>query len=260
MNHLLPQKSMLLRLAYALVFLTVLSYVTARAQTPDIPVIKVASPLGVLQNASTKITLRGLKLDDVKEVKCGEGKCTVKIIGQGNANVPNMQDAKKVGDRQVEIELTVPADAPAGELGLTVVTLKGESAPFQLYVGGEFPVVEEKEGNDGFRQAQAISLPQIVFGSIHGDRNVDCFAFEAATGQRITCEVFADRRGGNLDALLSIYSERGILIASHDDLPDSRDARIETTLPSAGKYFLVLQDAHDLGGQAHAYRLVVQPH
>jgi hypothetical protein len=230
----------------------------AGAQSPDLPLIKLASPLGVPHNANTKLTLRGLKLDDAKEIKCSDGKSTAKILSQGNATVPNMQDAKRVGDRQVEIELTVPADAPQGDLGLVIVTGKGESEPYQLYVGGEFPIVEEKEPNDGFRQAQSIQTPVIIHGSIHADRNVDCFALEGQAGQKLTCEIFADRRGSGLDPLLTLYNERGVLVATHDDLKDSRDAKLEVTLPAGGKYFLVVQDAHDLGGPAHPYRLIVK--
>ncbi len=230
----------------------------AQAPANETPVVKIANPLGVLPGTTVKVLLRGFKLDDAKEVKCSDGKSTAKVLGARNADNLNMQDAKRVGDRQVEIELTLPADAPAGELGLVVVTPKGESQPYTLLVGGEFPVIEEKEANDGFRQAQAIQVPQIINGSIHGDRNVDCFAIDGQAGQKIACEIFSDRKGGNLDAFLSLYNERGQLLASHDDLPGTRDAKLEVTLPAAGKYFLVLQDAQDLGGAAHAYRLVVR--
>lgn len=232
---------------------------SASSQESEAPVIKLANPIGVLPGTTTKVLLRGWKLDDAKEVKCGDGKSTAKILGQGNADNLNMQDSKRVGDRKVEIELTLPVDVAVGELALTVVTGKGESQPYSLFVGGDLPVVEEKEGNDGFRQAQTLQIPQIVFGSIHADRNVDCFAFDGLAGKRLVCEVFAHRRGTNLDALLSLYNDRGVLVASHDDLSDSRDARLEVTLPSDGKFYLVLQDAHDLGGHAHAYRLVVKP-
>lgn len=230
----------------------------AQSTANEAPVVKIANPLGVIPGTTVKVLLRGFKLDDAKEVKCSDGKTTAKVLSARNADMMNMQDPKRVGDRQVEVELTLPTDAPAGELGLVIVTPKGESQPYTLFVGGEYPVSEEKEANDGFRQAQAVQVPQIVNGSIHGDRNVDCFALEAQAGQKLVCEVFADRKGGNLDALLSLYNERGVLIASHDDFADSRDARLEVTLPAAGKYFLVLQDAQDLGGAAHAYRLVIR--
>jgi hypothetical protein len=246
-----------MKLFLAFLLLTLVA-APALAQNAEAPVVKLASPLGVMPGVTTKVLLRGFKLDDAKEVKCADGKSTAKILGQGNANTMGMQDAKFVGDRMVEIELTVPTDAPAGELALVVVTGKGESQPYNLFVGGEFPVVDDKEPNDGFRQAQAIQLPQIVNGSIHGDRNVDCFVIEGQAGQKIVFEVVSHRRGTNFDSLLSLYNERGGLMASHDDQPDSRDAKLEVTLPAAGKYFLVLQDAQDLGGQGHAYRLIVR--
>lgn len=230
----------------------------ACAQESEQPVIKVATVIGVAPGSTTKFLLRGHKFDDAKEVRCSDGKSTAKIVGQGGADNMNMQDAKRVGDKKVEIELVVPADAPVGELSLVVVTGKGESAPYAIYIGGEFPIVEDKEPNDGFRQAQAIAVPQIVHGTIHGDRNVDVFSIDAQAGQKIACEVFAARRGANLDPLLTIYNERGGLIASNDDQGESADAKLEVTLPSAGKYFIVLQDAFDLGGQAHPYRLVVK--
>ncbi|HTN75855.1 MAG TPA: PPC domain-containing protein [Pirellulaceae bacterium] len=232
------------------------------AQTPDAekPVIKLATTLGVLPGSTTKFLLRGLKLDDAKEIKCSDGKSSAKILSQGNADTMQMQDAKRVGDRKVEIELTVPADATVGELSLVVVTGKGESAPYMLLVGGEFPITEEKEANDGFRAAQPIAVPQIIAGQIHGDRNVDVFVFEGQAGQKIVCELLAARRGSNLDGLLSLYNERNVMLATNDDLSaETNDARLEVTLPAAGKYFLVLQDAHDLGGQAHPYRLTVRP-
>ena len=229
------------------------------AAADDAPVVKLASPLGVAKGTTTKVVLRGLKLDNAETVECSDGKSTAKIISQGNAPVPNQQNAQKIGDRQVEIELTIPDDAPAGELGLVVVTPAGKSEPYPLLVGGEFPLVAEQEGNDGFRQAQAIQLPQIVEGSIHGERNVDCYVIDGQAGQSLTMEVVAERRGSGLDALLSLYNERAQWLANCDDLPDSRDARLEFTFPAAGKYFIVVQDAHDLGGPAHPYRLIVRP-
>lgn len=246
-------------IAAPLVVFASLAVAPLAAADEETPVIKLASPLGVAQGTTTKVTLRGLKLDNAQGVECSDGKSTAKIIGQGNANVPNQQNAQKIGDRQVEIELTIPEDAPAGELGLVVVTPAGKSEPFRLLVGGEFPLVAEQEPNDGFRQAQAIPPSQIVEGSIHGDRNVDCYVVEGQAGQSLTIEVLAERRGSGLDALLSVYNERAQWLASHDDMTETRDARLEFTFPAAGKYFIVVQDAHDLGGPAHPYRLIVRP-
>src|SRR5690606_28617382 len=58
---------------------------SAFAEDAERPVLLVANPLGVPLGATTKIKLRGQKLDNAKEVNCADGKATAKIIGQGGA-------------------------------------------------------------------------------------------------------------------------------------------------------------------------------
>jgi len=141
---------------------------------------------------------------------------------------------------------------------LTVVTPTGNSQPHKLLIGGAFPVVLDKEANDGFRQAQPIRLPQIIDGQIHSDRNVDVFSFEVIDSTKVVIEVFARRHGSGLDSLLTLYDARGSIITVNDDQTDTTDSRLEQTVP-AGRYFIDLQDAHDHGGPTHPYRLIVQP-
>lgn len=230
------------------------------------PVVLMTIPLAIPRGSTTRVTLRGQRLDGATMVKSLTPGVEVKIVGQGNAAVPNTLKSERVGDRQIEVELTVPAiDATkpdgaggAGEVELVVVTPKGESKPFAVLVGGEFPVVEEKEPNDGFAQAQPVVVPSIVNGAIHDARNVDVFAVEAKAGERLIVEVIAARRGSALDALLMLYDARGTVIAQNDDSPGTTDARLDVTLKAAGRYSLVVQDANDLGGVTHPYRLVVR--
>ena len=69
----------------------------------------------------------------------------------------------------------------------------------------------------------------------------------------------AARYGSGLDAALTLYDAAGQQLASNDDRGDNLDPRLEVTLPRAGVYYLSLIDAHDTGGPAHVYRLVVRP-
>lgn len=225
----------------------------------DAPQVLLATQLGLLPGETTKLTLRGLKLDGASEVLVASDKVQVKLLGKGAASVPNKQEATKVGNTQVEIEVVVPADFPPGVLEFRVKVGDQETPPYAIEVGGSHPIVSEKEGNDGFRQAQAIAHPQVVLGSIQGPQDVDVFVVEVQAGQKLAVEVFAARRGSGLDAWLAIYDAKGQLVASGDDLPDSRDARVAWTAPAAGRYYVALSDAHDQGGLAHAYRLVVSP-
>src|SRR5258707_4153168 len=78
------------------------------------PRVIVAVPLGAIPGSSSKLTLRGLRLDNASEVRVAGSKATVKLLKRGKTAVPNMQKPEKVGDSEVQIELTLPADAPEG--------------------------------------------------------------------------------------------------------------------------------------------------
>ncbi len=229
---------------------------TALAQDNK-PRIGMAVPLAAPVAATTKVKLRGWNIDQASEVKSSTDKVAVKILNKGGAPVPNQQDAKQIGDKQIEVELTVAADAPAGDIMLTAVTPMGEAA-YAFAIGAPHPLVAEKEGNESFRGAQAIVIPQVIDGMIQGDRDVDVFAIELPQPQRIVVEVLAARRGSGLDGFLTIYDARSNIVAQNDDAGGTTDSRIEQTLP-AGKYYIAVQDAHDRGGEAHPYRLIVTP-
>jgi hypothetical protein len=140
-----------------------------------------------------------------------------------------------------------------------VVTPDGDTKPHQLLVEAALPVVAEKEPNEGFKQAQEIQLPVVIEGMIERPKDVDVFRFTGKKGQKVTAEVLAHRYGSPLDAMLTLYNAAGQQVAFNDDLaPDTRDARLEVALPAHGEYYLVLIDAHDSGGPAYAYRLVVK--
>lgn len=230
----------------------------ARAQDKpeDKPRVLMCVPLGVLPGQTTKVVARGLRLEGATEVKSGDARVSVKMLSQGKIAVPGNQNAQKVGDQQAEFELVVPADFPAGNLDVVIVTPQGE-ARYALPVGGEMSAITEKEPNPGFKQSQAITVPQLVIGSIENPNDVDVFAIDTIAGQKIICEVHAQRLGSGLDALLTIYDSAGTIVATHDDLSDSRDARLEFTAAKE-TYFVALQDANDQGGPAHPYRLSVQ--
>lgn len=233
------------------------------------PRVAMASPLAVMPGNPVKVLVRGWDLEQATEVRSSNPRVQIKILGKGKATIPNKQDAKQVGDTQLELEVTVPADEAAGETMLTVVGAKLESAAYGLLIGSPLPLLTEMEPNDGFRQAQAVQLPQVVDGQIHGDQNVDVFVFELPSPCKVVIEVQARRRGSGLDSVLTLFSERGVLIASADDAAEApkpnaaiassprADSRLERMLP-AGKYYLCLQDAFDHGGVTHPYRLILQ--
>ena len=186
-----------------------------------------------------------------------ETKVTGKILGKGKTAVPPMQDANRVGDTQVEAEITVPADFAATTAAVIVVTPAGESPPRPLLVD-KTPTVAEKKPNNSFRNAQPIQVPQIIDGLVERGQLPSVFRFNGKAGQRLVIEVHAARHGSALDSLLTLHNDAAQLLAANDDFGGSTDSRIEATLPKDGTYFLSLIDAHDTGGPAHVFRLSVR--
>jgi hypothetical protein len=230
----------------------------AAANKPDRPRVAMCLPLAINVGETTKVIVRGWHLEGVKELRSSLSHVTLKVLSTSKADVPNGLDAKRVGDTQIEVEATVTSETKPGEIELTVIGPDADSQPHVILVGSEYPLVADKEANDGFRQAQPVAVPQVIDGVIHEKRNVDVFAFDIDDEQRVLIEVHARRHGSALDSLLTLFDERGNILAVNDDDNASPDSRIATTL-RAGKYFLSLQDAHDSGSPTHPYRLVIRP-
>jgi hypothetical protein len=221
------------------------------------PRITVILPLGAEAGRTTKLTIRGMKLDGAQEVKILDDKGTAKIIGKGKANVPD-KNADQVGDTQVEVEVSLKPQLPSEPVQIAVVTPDGETKPHGLLVESAIPVVKEKEPNDGFRQAQEVKLPVVVAGTLERPRDVDVFKFEGKAGQKVILEVRAARQGSPLDSLLFLYGDNGVQIAGNDDMEKSVDSKCEVTLPGNGNYYVVLMDAHDAGSPIHVYWLMMK--
>ena len=221
------------------------------------PKVLVVIPLGAAPGKTTRVTIRGLRLETATAVNFPTAKATIKIVSKGKAAVPD-KNPEKVGDTQIVAEVTLPADVPGGTLPFTVLTPAGETKSHPLLIETVLPVIAEKEPNEGFRQAQPIRIPQVVDGLIERPKDVDVFRLEGKAGQRLVCEVHAARHGSALDSILTLYDAEGQQLALNDDFGGSLDSRLEVTLPRDGGYFLSLIDAHDTGGPAHVYRLVVR--
>jgi hypothetical protein len=224
----------------------------------ELPRVLVARPVGVAPGKTSKITLRGLKLDTATRARFQEPKTSGRLLGKGKKiGSPNPKELPLIGDSEIEIEVTVPSDADGALLPFTVQNGSGESPPHRLVVD-RWTTVVEKEPNDRLTQAQQVTPPCAVEGRIAHAQDVDVFRLEGEAGQRIVLEVFAARCGGPLDPMLTLLDGAGRIVASNDDFGDSADSRIEVVLPRTGPYFVSVMDAHDQGGPAHGYRLVLR--
>ncbi len=221
------------------------------------PSVILASPLAAVAGATNTIKLRGLNLTNASEVRffAAPAGLVSTIKSATKSEPPKPLDAKRAGDTQIELSLVLPSGLVAGELPYVVVSPDGLSATNRLLVLPAYGALDENEPNGGFKEAQPLRFGQTVRGEIGKEKDVDVFRIEGAAGQRIRVEITAARLGSVLDAVVNLHAASGHLVASADDPAAGQDAVLETTLPTAGAWFLVVLDAHDRGGAAHPYVL-----
>ncbi len=105
---------------------------------PEPPKILMVIPPFMEQNKTSKILLRGKQLDLVTAVEVAGKK--VKIIRKGKAGVPQGMSADKLGDTEVEIEITSQKE---DRLELVAKTDALNSKPFELLIKNG--ILSEKE-------------------------------------------------------------------------------------------------------------------
>lgn len=228
---------------------------TTAQDKKDVPRITAIAPMSVTAGSVANLVVRGLKLDSATEIRFpGWPALKAELKEKKKAALPNGLEAKDVGDTQFEASVTFPADLPLGTLAVEVVTPAGTTETREISVVEAATRVDEKEPNNGFTEAQIFELGKTVRGQVKEDRDVDVYAVNVSTGQALLIEVTASRRSSMLDPLISIFDEKRRLLRVVDDA-SSRDPVLTFAVPSAGKYFIVLQDAGDRGGTWHNYEL-----
>ena len=252
-----------LRITFGAVAATLVAAIPSTAQekkpdAKDVPAVKTISPLAVSPGETAKVRLRGAKLDAAEEVRVvgpTDAGVRVEVKYKGKAEAKD-DAAKRAGETQVEVELTVPKGFAGGPVKLVVVTPDGDAAPAAVQVIARDRLVDEKEPNGGLRNAQPVERPGTVRGTVGEEKDVDVYRVAGRAGQTLRAAVRAERLGSALDPTLAVYDARGRMLATADDSADGRDSLIEAKLPADGDYFVAVTDAHDRGGSGtHGYLL-----
>lgn len=128
--------------------------------------------------------------------------------------------------------------------------------PFRV---SSFPNVLEHEPNDdAFPERSPVALPVALNGVIQRPGDVDHFWFQAEGSQTWHLEMFADRLGSPLDAVISVANAAGEILEASDDYA-SHDGRIVFPVPESGKYCLRVTDKRSAGGPLFVYRVEATP-
>ena len=218
--------------------------------------VTATEPASLVSGAKATLKIRGFKLKDASEVRLPKfADVKVEIKEKKDAAQTNGLENKVVGDTQLLAELTLPPEFPPGELEFLITTSVGD-ATGKISVVSPAATVEEKEPNNGFREAQKISIDQTIRGNFQGEKDVDVYEFSAKAGQKITATV----TGGSvllMDAVLNCYDANGGFLASCDDA-STRDPVLTITPAADGPVYFCVSDAHDKGGEWHSYLLKLE--
>lgn len=152
-----------------------------RVNAGPLPYITDVFPLGVRAGEAAEVSVQGVNLGDVHQVKVEAPKSS-----EGWTTIP------------IEVKIGETTSLNAAKLAV-----------------GNQPEVLEKEPNNTTTQAQEISLPVTINGHIAGGIDAggkadeDYFRFRAKKGERLSIDVAASRLGSPLDSVIEVLDSDG---------------------------------------------------
>jgi hypothetical protein len=211
------------------------------------PVIRDLQPRGGQRGKTFTLTIKGEGLAAGAE-----------IITTLPGTVSRLATPRDVETPGIELAylIQLPADAEVGAYPLRVHTADGLSNVL-IFSVSDLAEVAEKEANDSAAQAQPITIPVAISGTLKGP-DQDFFSFTAKARERLLLEVEARRIGSAIDPVLEVFDSTGRRIAENDDAPGlGVDARLELTFPRTGKYYVAVHDSKFSEQAENFYRLKI---
>ena len=134
----------------------------AQEKKEEPPSVIASAPLHLTAGEKGTLRLRGQKLKDATEV-CVTPDAAATLKEKKDATVPNGLEAKDVGNTEVAIELTPPADCT--KLAVVIVTPSGTTEVREVPVFPRDAFTAEKEPNNGFREVQTWDFAKPMTGT-----------------------------------------------------------------------------------------------
>lgn len=102
------------------------------------------------------------------------------------------------------------------------------------------------------------TIPVAISGRLDAPGQLDQYRFTVTPGAKLTFEVFTERLGSRVDAVLEIRNKDGGVLMLNDDGPTSTDPRLEYTVPAnLDTIIIALRDSLEIANEQAIYRLVV---
>lgn len=207
-----------------------------------------AMPAGGKRGTTVEFTLRGVNLDQAKEVILGDGLAT----GSATAVTP----------ASATFRVAIPASAP---LGTSSLHLKGGALPIPFVISDGAEITVPPGAARRKQDPLPIELGTVVNGVIDRARAADYFVIRTEQPGQIVLSVESMNLGYLLDPIVLVYDESGTRIAWQDDPttntgkePANLDPHLTVSLPKPGRYTIAIRDSQYRGDAAYLYRLTVK--
>ncbi|PYV21656.1 MAG: hypothetical protein DMG27_20195, partial [Acidobacteria bacterium] len=227
--------------------LFLMAVIAARPLSAVEPVLKDVEPRGGQRGKAFTLTLKGEGLATGADLITNLPGTVSKLAPPRDVETP---------DTVLSYLIQIPEDAAPGAYPLRVRTADGLSNVL-IFTVSDLPEIPEKEPNDSIAQAQPLTIPVAVSGTLKG-QDQDFFSITATSRERLVIEVEARRIGSAIDPAVEVFDSTGRQMAENDDAPGlGVDSRLDLTFPRAGKYYVSVHDSKFSEQPENFYRLKI---
>ncbi len=207
---------------------------------PGKPEIFQLEPRGVQRGVTARIKLVGTNLIGLTELKLHNPKLKGELLAE-----------PEITTNEAWIEITAAPDLARGSYEVSVKNTNSESSKLKLYVD-DLPQAYEAELKKS--KKPVLKLPVSFWGSLNPAGNSDEVEFEAKADESLVLDVAAKSIGSKANAMLTVFDEKGALLASNSGF-DAGDPLLDFRVPVSGRYRVRIGERTDGGSQDHFYRL-----
>jgi hypothetical protein len=148
--------------------------------------------------------------------------------------------------------------SPEGFVDREIVLAEGAARDASLPPGfqiGSLPELLEVEPNP-VEAPQRVSLPAVLNGQILPVGDIDCYVFSAVKGEKLDFELWGQRLGSPIQAVVTILDAAGKQLGRQEG-----DGILSFAAAADGDYLIRVQELHreTHGGSEYLYRLVAAP-
>ena len=197
--------------------------------------VQAVSPRSCSPGKTTRLTLRGQGLDESLRI----------IASQPSAKI----EFKTIKPTQAIAELTLPADAPLGSMGLWIRHANGPQEPLSIVVD-DLPIVIDEGKNHTVQTAQPIATLAAISGTCETGQR-DHYRFTVAANQRLSFAVHTQSLHSAVDPVLRLLDADGNVLRVADDNLLGPECQFSHRFKVAGDYYLQIHDNRYSAGDYH---------